>query len=165
MELYNDWQQSNIQHFWSELASNDHLIQLYENEHAFVTALEGFAGSGFLAGESVIIIGTSEHLKTLNNRLLAHGFDINKLIANDQFLSLDAEETLQNFMVDGHPDEKRFFKLVQGLVRRAKKNKRKVRAFGEMVAILWKEGNREGTAELEALWNKFCAEENFCLFW
>jgi hypothetical protein len=164
MELYDDWQQSNIQHFWGELASTDHLIQLYENEQAFITALEGFAGSGFLAGESVIIIGTGEHLKAFNNRLVAHGFDINKLIATDQFLSLDAEETLQNFMLGNHPHEERFFKLVRGLVRRAGQGKRKVRAFGEMVALLWKNGNREATVELEALWNKFCAQENLCLF-
>ncbi len=163
-DLTTGWKQSNIQQFWSEIASEDHLLQIYDNELAFLNSLEGFAGSGFLANQSVIVIATENHIKALNSRLSAQGFDINKLIANDQYLVMDAEELLQNFMVDGMPEEKRFMKLAAGVVHRAKKGGRKVRAFGEMVAILFAENNTKATIALEALWNKFCSKENICLF-
>lgn len=159
-----DWQQSNIQFFWGEIAPNDHIVQIYEDEPTFLNSLEGFAGSGFLAGESVIVIGTEKHLKILNQRLLSHGFNINKLISDDKYLPLDAEEVLDNFMIDNKPDETRFMKLVKGLVRRARKEGRKVRAFGEMVAVLSSRGNSVATLELEHLWNKFCEKEPLCLF-
>ncbi len=159
-----NWKQSNIQQFWGEIASEDHLLQIYDNEPAFLNSLEGFAGSGFLAKQSVIIIATETHAKVLNSRLTTQGFDINKLIAEDQYIVLDAEELLQNFMVNGMPEEKRFMKLAAGIVHRAKKAGRKVRAFGEMVAILFAEKNIEATIALEALWNKFCSKENICLF-
>jgi hypothetical protein len=160
-----DWQQSNIQYFWGEIAPNQHLVQIYDDEGSFLNSLEGFAGSGFLAGDSVILIATGDHLKALNQRLMLHGFNINKLISEDRYLPLDADETLENFMIDGHPDEKRFMKLADGIVKRARKEGgRKVRAFGEMVAILSSRGNSAATMELENLWNKFCDKEPLTLF-
>jgi hypothetical protein len=158
------WSQSPIQSFWSEIAATDHLIQLYENESAFLNSLEGFTGSGFLAKDSVIVIATDSHLTQLNTRLIKQGFDVNRLIARNLYLPLDAEETLQNFMVNGKPDEKKFTHLINGIVSRVRRPGNRVRAFGEMVALLWNNNNREATRELEDLWNKFCAKEKFCLF-
>jgi hypothetical protein len=160
----NNWQQSNIQYFWGEIAPNDHLVQIYDDENAFLNSLEGFVGSGFLSGEGVIVIATQEHLKFLNQRLISQGFNISKLISEDKFVPLDAEELLEAFMVNNQPDEKRFMKLVQGVVKRARKNDRKVRAFGEMVAVLSKKGQTATALELEQLWNKYCEKETLCLF-
>jgi hypothetical protein len=67
-------------------------------------------------------------------------------------------------MVDGLPNEKLFNDIISRLISKVRGNKRKVRAFGEMVALLWAEGNREATVRLEKLWNKFCENELFCLF-
>ena len=41
---------------------------------------------------------------------------------------------------------------------------RKVRAFGEMVAILWSRGNHAATIHLELLWSKVVAAGKFPLF-
>jgi signal transduction histidine kinase len=38
-----------------------------------------------------------------------------------------------------------------------------VRAFGEMVDLLWKDGNTEGAIRLEELWNGFAAHHRFSL--
>ena len=40
----------------------------------------------------------------------------------------------------------------------------RVRAFGEMVAILWKRGHAGATVRLEHLWHEFCQTKAFCLF-
>jgi hypothetical protein len=160
----NDWQQSNMQHFWGDIASTDHLVQFYEDDQSFINTLEGFAGSGFIAKESVIVIASDQHLKLLNARLTSNNFDLPKLITQDLYIPIDAEEALENFMIKGMPDETRFLKLVGGLIKRAKKNGDKFRGFGEMVAILLDKGQTEAMIRLEQLWNQFCEKEPFCLY-
>jgi hypothetical protein len=39
-----------------------------------------------------------------------------------------------------------------------------VRAFGEMVALLWAEGKRGAALRLEELWHPFCEREQLPLF-
>ena len=159
-----DWQQSNLQVFWGELAPCHHLVQIYENEKVFLDALEGFIGSGFIAGDAVIIIATAEHLIAIEERLKAQGFDIDALSSTDQFIPLEANEMLSRFMVNNWPDENLFFELITRLLKRVQKNNRKVRAFGEMVAILWQQGFNGATVQLEYLWNKLHENNDFTLF-
>jgi hypothetical protein len=49
-------------------------------------------------------------------------------------------------------------------VRRASARGRRVRAFGEMVALLWAQGNAAATVRLEYLWNRVCKLERLPLF-
>ena len=49
-------------------------------------------------------------------------------------------------------------------MERARKSGVQVRAFGEMVALLWESGESRATIQLENLWNKFGETEKFCLF-
>lgn len=159
-----DWQLSKTEVFWSEVASDEHVVQLYDNEETLIDMLAGFAGSGFNAGDSVILIATDAHLHALGKRLKAHGIHVDSLIANNQYIPLEANETLSQIMVDDRPDEKRFMKVVGETVKRAQRNNRKVRAFGEMVAILWAANKPDATIELEKLWNKFCNRQALTLF-
>ena len=159
-----EWETSNLQVFWGEIAPCDHLVQVYENEKIFLDTLEGFAGTGFLANDSVVIIATSIHLDALNARLCSQGFDLNALIKADQYIPINAEDLLSVFLVDDWIDEDVFNSFITDLVRRAKKRNGKVRAFGEMVAILWEKGNCGGTVQLENLWNQLHSKDQFTLF-
>jgi hypothetical protein len=67
-------------------------------------------------------------------------------------------------MVRGWPDEDRFTQVVTDILTRARGDGRKVRAFGEMVALLWAQGNIAATVRLEFLWQKLCQSEGFSLF-
>jgi hypothetical protein len=162
--VQSDWLKSNMQVFWGEIAPCNHLIQVYDSDQVFLNTLEGFAGSGFIADESVIVIATGQHIADLNKRLLSQGFNIEKLIKNGQYIPLDAEESLARFMVNGWPDDVLFSKFVNKVIAKARKRNKKVRAFGEMVAVLWEKGLGGATVHLEHLWNQFCATESFCLF-
>lgn len=160
-----DWKRCDTEVFWGEIAPCDHLVQIYESDEVIMNSLEGFVISGIKAGESVIIIATNEHIKGLNRRLVLNGYEIEDLLRNNQYIPLSAEETLEKFMIKGWPNDDKFMATVTTLVEIARgTEKRKVRAYGEMVALLWAQGNNGATVHLEHLWNKFCESEVFCLF-
>lgn len=164
MRIANEWKRAKTDIFWGEIAPCDHVVQIYENDHIFLDALSGFAAGGFNSGDCVIIIATANHLKGLEERLLDYNFDLKTLIAEDRYIPLDAEEVLSKFMVDGWPDIRLFMQTISSLINRGTSKNRKVRAFGEMVAILWAQGLNGATVHLEYLWNKFCEQNSFCLF-
>lgn len=161
---YPDWNKNNSEIFWGEIAPCEHVCQIYESDEVFMNLLESFVTHGIKSGDSVIIIATENHRNALNLRLKAQGFDLDKLYVTDQYIPLDAQATLSNFQVDNWPDEALFIHTVTILLNRAKKHGRKVRAFGEMVAILWANGYSGATVRLEHLWQEFCDKEKFSLF-
>ena len=150
--------------FWGEIAPCDHVVQIYENDGIFLDALTGFVGGGINAGDAVIVIATEKHLLALHNRLRSYGLHVDSLIAENIYIPMNAEEILAKFMVNNWPDEELFMQTISKLIQKAGKKNQRIRAFGEMVAILWAEGHNGATVQLEHLWNKFCKEEEFCLF-
>jgi hypothetical protein len=162
---YGEWKQTKTDIFWAEIAPCDHVLQIYENDGIFLDALTGFVGGGINADECCIVIATDAHLMALENRLKSYGIYVESLIADNRYIPLKAEETLSRFMVNGWPDETLFNQTVSELIKKGRNHtNRKIRAFGEMVAILWARGNNGATVRLEYLWNKFCQKETFTLF-
>jgi hypothetical protein len=159
-----EWKRDDRQVFWAEIAPSDHVVQVYENDASFMDLLASFIVGGIRAGENVIVIVTPEHLNGLNERLIRNGFDPFYLKLKDKFIPLDAAETLSKFMVDGWPDENLFVKVVSEVISQAKRTGAPVRAFGEMVALLWAQGMTGATVQLEHLWNKICRDQPLSLF-
>lgn len=160
----NEWTTSPNEVFWGEIAPCEHVVQIYENDEDFLDLLTGFVSNGVNAGECAVVIATAAHLKALDERLTALGYAVPSLISQTQYLPLDAEGTLSKFIINDWPDENLFNKVISEVIEKAKGNSRKVRAFGEMVAILWAKGQVGATIRLEHLWNKFCQNEAFSLF-
>ena len=149
--------------FWAELKPCDHVVQMYEAEGDFLDSLESFVHDGLRSGESIVLIAFEDHLKSLEERLATRGVDLDSARKHDRYIEVDAEETLAKFMVNGWPDEERFKEVVNALLARASANGAKVRAFGEMVAILWSKKLYAATVRLEHLWHRYCADEGFSL--
>jgi len=165
LKINNDgWATSSNEIFWGEIAPYEHVVQIYENDEDFLDLLTGFVSGGVNAGECAVVIATAAHLTALGERLAALAYAVPSLISRTQYIPLEAEEILSKFMVNDWPDEHLFNKVISEVIVKAKGNSRKVRAFGEMVAILWAKGQVGATVRLEHLWNKFCENEAFCLF-
>jgi hypothetical protein len=158
------WKKERADIFWGEVAPCDHVLQVYENDEVFIDTLCGFIGGGVKAGDCVIIVATEAHLKALDERLISYGIQVQTLIDDDRYIPLNAEETLAKFMVNGWPDEQLFDETISAVIGRATAKDRRIRVFGEMVAILWAQGNNGATVQLENLWNHFCEKQEMCLF-
>jgi hypothetical protein len=148
---------------WAEMGPSEHLVQFYEDDDTFLDTLEGFVADGLRLGESVVVIATAVHLSALNRRLTKRSANIVRAMHSERYLALDAQAMLSLFMVDGWPDEELFNSFVTRILSRSKHEGGRVRAFGEMVAILWAEGNSAATVALERLWTDLCAVQDFML--
>jgi hypothetical protein len=151
--------------FWGEMAPCDHIVQIYGDDSVFLDGLEGFVGNALRVGESAIVIATATHLHALEKRMRDHGIDVERARNENRYIDRLAEDTLERFMVDGWPDEALFKQCVSELLALGRgPNHRKIRAFGEMVAILWARGKVAATLQLEMMWTRFCETQQFPLF-
>jgi signal transduction histidine kinase/ActR/RegA family two-component response regulator len=149
---------------WRNMVNHEHFVQFYETDLYLVNSVSDFIGSGLTAGDGCIVVATGEHRSGLDVRLLAYGLDVTTAKTTGQYVSLDAEETLAQFMVDGSLDTSRFNEVIQHVIDQNGKGRSRVRVFGEMVALLWAQGNRAGAIRLEELWNELHDSHPFTLF-
>ena len=162
MNIANEGAAPKAKAFWGEIAPCEHLVQIYQDDRSFLDALTGFVAGGICAGDSVIVIGTPPHVRSLEDRLRTQGIDLDAARSFRQYVALDAEEVLARFMVNDWPDEDRFEAVVTDLLNRVSRGR--VRAFGEMVALLWARGHAAATVRLEHLWHRLCQQKAFSLF-
>jgi hypothetical protein len=76
---------------------------------------------------------------------------------------LDAEETLSTFMVDGMPEWTAFRRVCGGAIAELALRYSGVRAYGEMVDVLWQRGQRHAALRLEAFWNELGRQQPYSL--
>jgi hypothetical protein len=139
-------------------------VQIYSDTGAFIDSLVGFVASGIRTGESVLFIATAPHRLAIEMRLKERGIDVDRTRASDRYIDLDAADVLAEFMVDGWPDDELFAATIRRLLDIARRDGRRVRAFGEMVAILWARGEHAATVRLEHLWHNLCHSDGFSLY-
>jgi PAS domain S-box-containing protein len=142
-----------------------HLVQFYDDDEFLCEMVCDYVSVGLIAGEPIVIIATADHQKAFTDALRGKSFDLDPTRAGRQVTLLDAGETLAKFMRDGVPDAELFRKHVGSLVRqvRAQHEERPARAYGEMVDVLWKSGNRQAAIRLEQMWNELATVEELTL--
>jgi hypothetical protein len=138
-------------------AACPHRVHFYSDTSRFLDNLETYIADGLLAGEATIVIATAMHLHALEARLQARGLDLVAARHENRYLPMGAEDALAQFLVDGWPSAERFHALLAQLLLRARGTGRPVRAFGEMVVVLWGNGQRDAAVKLEQLWAQVCA--------
>lgn len=144
-----------------------HSVHIYEEDSALITRLCGIVGSGLRLGDSVLIVATPPHRNALVKELNAVGVNVRSHAREGRFTMLDAEDVLATFLVDGMPDRERFMLSIGAVLEDARAKSvsagRSLTVFGEMVAVLWDQGNKRGALELEALWNDALNDRAFHL--
>ncbi len=148
----------------SMVGGGEHVVQFYEHEGDLARAVGDYLSGAVLAGEIAIVIATDAHRRVFEAEMARLGVDTAQAGRDGTVLWLDAGETLRRFVRDGHVDAGSFRDVVGPLMRNAAATGREIRAYGEMVALLWDAGHVVGAIELEKLWNALAAELRFSLF-
>jgi signal transduction histidine kinase len=148
-----------------EQANEGHLVQFYDDEEFLSDVIARFLSAGFEAGEPAVVIATEEHRASVDARLRARGLDVKLAIGSGHLVMLDARSTLERFMVEGMPDWTLFQSVIGQSLKgcaRLSSNTR-VRAYGEMVDLLWRDRNPRGAIALEQQWNELSKRHAFTL--
>lgn len=148
---------------WKGKSENGHFVQFYDEDAQLLESVSAYLAGGLLQGAACIVIATQDHRIDLSARLRARGFDIDGATAARQYVALDAEATLNRFFADGHLDEGRFAESLEPVVSATELRYPRVLAFGEMVALLSRQGNHGAAIALEKLWNQLAGRHAFSL--
>ena len=144
-----------------------HSVHFYDTNKALIDRLCAIVSSGLLTGSSVLIIATEEHREELTRALQSLEVDVAGYTREGRVSMYDAQKMLSKFMVAGLPDENRFLASVGKVLSEAKilsrSRQQNLVVFGEMVAVLWEQGDKRGALALERLWNDILNEEAFHL--
>jgi hypothetical protein len=144
-------------------ASHRHGVQFYESPDALCRIVGRFVGEGLKQGAAAALIVTPGHGQRIEECLREDAIDVNGLKQSGGLITLDARETLNLFMANGTANPGLFRRTVGGLLTQARLNsgQRPLRAYGEMVDLLWKDGQEAVAIHLETLWNQLARNVDF----
>jgi hypothetical protein len=152
---------------WTLAGDRAHIVQFYEDDSFLVELLSRFVGAALVTGDVAIVVGTERHRAALADRLRTRGLDVAVPLAQRRYFQLDAAATRERLVRRGSLDVGLFDEFVGDLLAEASKaaagGRGHVAVFGEMVALLWAEGNIDAALELEELWNKTADQYSFSL--
>jgi len=147
------------------IASHDHVVQFYEETEGLSAFVAKFIGVALRVRAPVAIIAREAHRNAFCAQQARDGIDVEGAINSGQLVLHDARELLDQFMVGGMPDEGRFRDRIGAIIEKAvsARPRPRLRMYGEMVDILWADGNRDAAIKLESLWNDLGREQAFSL--
>jgi hypothetical protein len=142
-----------------------HAVRFYEDAEALSRIVSGFLAEGFLASQPAVVIATPQHRAAIEARLAERSLAVDELKTAGALRVLDADATLAQFMVDGMPDAARFRATIIPVIEAAGAARKDtvVRAYGEMVDVLWKADQTMAATRLETLWNVLANDHRFAL--
>jgi hypothetical protein len=155
---------------WDGLLANagprDHIVQLYQDQQFLNRAVCRFAAGAIANGEGVILVPTAAHWEAFRPRLQAEGVDVEGSQARGQLTVVDADELLPRFMRDAMPDAPLFLGLAADVIAKARGQCRhpKVRWWGEMVNVLWEQGNVAASMSLEDQFDRLAKHHEIAIF-
>jgi hypothetical protein len=150
-------------------APGDHIVQLYQDQEFLNCAVCRYVGDGITNGEGVVLFPTLTHWDAFRPRLEAEGVDVHAAQERGQLTVVDAGELLPRLMRGAMPDLPAFKGVIGDIFGQARAGGSypKLRAWGELVNVLWERGDVAASMNLEDLFdqlNKIVSIVMFCSF-
>lgn len=157
-----DFLSARSSHHWA-LTGPGHGVQFYRDDAERMRVLTDFVTDGLKAGQPVVAIVAAPRLVQLRQVLTDRGFTVKAWEDSGQLILLDARLTLTALMNGHGVDPSSFRGIIGAVMERAGGRRRLVRAYGEMVDLLWKDGQAPAALRLEQLWNALARDYHFAL--
>lgn len=153
-------------HLLDQADPETHLVQLYGTDDRLLTRnVSRFLAEGLRRGDGLVTIALPEHIASIARQLRdERGYS--KAVLEGRLVFLDAHVTLHSLTVDGLPDSNLFDRIIGSTLKQVqtRAGHTGLRAYGEMVGILWKQGQFAAAARLEELWNQLLKSSHIRLF-
>jgi hypothetical protein len=153
-------------HLLDNPKAEGHIVQLYGKDDQLLTRnVARYLAEGLRRGDGLLVIATPEHSGSFA-RQLRNDASYSKAVLEGRLVFLDAQATLNRFMVKDQPDRERFETVIGEALRgvQDRAGHTGVRAYGEMVGVLWKAGQYAAAARLEDFWNGLLESSDVSLF-
>ena len=141
-----------------------HVVQFYGRDEELTERVTEYLLGALASGGVAIVIATPEHRHEFETRLAQAGVDLAAARDDGSYLARDAAQTLSELMAAGKLDGAAFDRVIGTVIAAAGAGGRPVRAFGEMVALLWDDGLVSAAVRLEAMWEELGGKHPFSLF-
>ena len=142
-----------------------HAVKFYDDDLSLGRTVAAFLAPGLENRQPALVIATPEHRRVIAAELRLRHINVAQRERSGDLLMVDAEAILNRFMVGTEPDALAFHATVDELIARACRDRMPcpVRAYGELVDVLWKRANAAGAIQLEVLWNQVALKTEFSL--
>lgn len=153
-------------------AHTTHTAHFYSSDEVLLAEVAQRLAATLAAGGAAIVIATAPHRRSLEQQLRMRGLEPWRLADQGRWRALEVAETLDQFVVEGWPSEKRFVPLIRGIIdemtaavaQGMRTAEPPVAVFGEMGAHLWGQGQTAAALRLEQLWNRLGRGRRFHMF-
>ena len=145
----------------------DHRVQFYGADNgALIRNVGSYLAEGLRAGGGAIAIAIPAHRTAFLAEIAREGANPEAAVREGRLVLLDARETLSQLLDGDAPSAERFDHLAARIVPRLRERVGggELRAYGEMVGLLWNAGRTAAAERLESLWNALVARETLCLY-
>ena len=146
-------------------AGHFHAVRFYKDADSLCRIVGSFLAEGLTKNEPAVVIATPGHTTAIEECLRKASLDVAELKRLGELTTLDAREILATFMADGVPDASAFRQHIGSVIRQAAHGREHctIRAYGEMVDVLWKDGMTAAAIKVETLWNQLAQTHDFKL--
>jgi hypothetical protein len=148
----------------TEAPVGGHFAQLHPDPEGFAGSVARFVETGLARGSGIVLVATPESVARIFERLQRSKLDPERLRTAGQLAVYDAAAMLDQILRDGMPSWEDFRRVVGGVLESMQACRRlPLRIYGEMVGILWRQGNAQAAIKLEEHWNELAKVYPFCL--
>lgn len=144
-----------------------HIVQFFQSdESSLLHNLSRYVTDGLEAGEPVVVLTDRDRRDRLFSVLELSGTEPDIGKQDGRLVVLDSEQLLAKILSGGTIDGERFNSIIGRAMREvvSRSRSRRVRAYGDLVGVLWKSGRHAAAVELERYWNDLQAQLPFDLY-
>src|SRR5579872_5501162 len=148
----------------TEYPDGGHVVQFYGHEEELADRVAGYLLGALRHDGVAVVIATAAHRRAFEARLTRAGVDVAAAARAGTYRTLDAGDAVRTLTAGGQLDRDAFDRLIGRLIADAGQGERPVRAYGEMVALLWDAGLVNDAVQLEEMWSSLGLTRPFSLF-
>jgi CheY-like chemotaxis protein len=138
-------------------APGGHSMQFYGSREELAGDVARYLSPAIRAGGAAVVLATGEHWRLVESELVNAGCDPAAARGSGALQVLDAHETLVALLQQGRVSEGRFREVLGPVVAAAEAMAPRVRAYGELVDVLWQAGEVSVAVAVEQCWNRLLA--------